>query len=611
MRLATIILGFASAVLVFSNTASRYTNPVDLRVSPDGSRLYIVCQGSDEVVVVDAASKVVVGRIPVGSVPRGIVLTKDGARGYITNSWGDTVTEIDTSAQRAIRTLPAGFEPSGAALDASGKALFVANRVGGDISVVDLESGKETRRLVAGRGASYMTTSPDGARIYATHIYPNLGKFRSEPESEITEIDAEHQMVASRARLHNVGGVFQVAMSRDGRLGIATQLRPKNLIPLAHVEHGWAFGDSLAIFGEDIGGRVVQLPLDELERYFSLPFGVAIAPDKSKIYLSASSSDEVAVLDVKHLLQAAHDPNAANFANDLSISARYLDAHIQVGRNPRGIALSPDGATLYVCNRLDDNVSVIDTAHRQVTGVIPLGGLETITPERRGERLFYSSRPSFQGQFGCANCHLDSTIDGLQWDLEPDGFGKDIVDNRSLEDIGETAPYKWNGANPDLQTECGPRTERFFFRSAGFVGNDLEDLVHYVKSIPLRPNRYRAANGELTAAQEHGKAIFERTRRADGSLIPEESRCSFCHSGKYYTNKQVFDVGSGKPTDREPLVDTPQLTNVALTAPYLHDGSARTLEEIWTVFNPKDTHGITNDLTKDELNDLIEYLKTL
>ena len=72
-----------------------------------------------------------------------------------------------------------------------------------------------------------------------------------------------------------------------------------------------------------------------------------------------------------------------------------------------------------------------------------------------------------------------------------------------------------------------------------------------------------------------------------------------------------MDVGTGKPTDRSPLFDTPQLTNIALTAPYLHDGSARTLEEIWTVFNPNDTHGVTNDLQKDELNDLIEYLKTL
>ena len=38
---------------------------------------------------------------------------------------------------------------------------------------------------------------------------------------------------------------------------------------------------------------------------------------------------------------------------------------------------------------------------------------------------------------------------------------------------------------------------------------------------------------------------------------------------------------------------------------------ANSLEEIWTVFNPHDTHGYTNDLTKDQLNDLIEYLKTL
>ncbi len=84
-----------------------------------------------------------------------------------------------------------------------------------------------------------------------------------------------------------------------------------------------------------------------------------------------------------------------------------------------------------------------------------------------------------------------------------------------------------------------------------------------------------------------------------------------CHSGRHYTNLKMFDVGSGKATDRSPLIDTPQLNNIALTAPYLHDGSARTLEEIWTVFNPNDTHGVTNDLQKDELNDLIEYLKTL
>ena len=76
------------------------------------------------------------------------------------------------------------------------------------------------------------------------------------------------------------------------------------------------------------------------------------------------------------------------------------------------------------------------------------------------------------------------------------------------------------------------------------------------------------------------------------------------------TDQRSFDVGTKRPTDDSGLFDIPQLVNIALTAPYLHDGSARTLEAIWTVYNPGDKHGRTNDLTKDELNDLIEYLRT-
>ena len=99
-----------------------------------------------------------------------------------------------------------------------------------------------------------------------------------------------------------------------------------------------------------------------------------------------------------------------------------------------------------------------------------LGGPATLTAERRGERLFYSARFAFQGHFGCANCHIEATFDGLNWDLEPDGFGKDIVDNRLLEDVADTAPFKWNGGNPNLETECGPRTEKFFYRSQSYNG---------------------------------------------------------------------------------------------------------------------------------------------
>ena len=610
MRFAALGLVLV-AFLLFGQSAGKpsgHPNPVDVALSPDEQRLYIVCEGTDELVVANTATQSIIARIAVGRMPRGIAMTSDGKRVYVTNAWADTASEIDTVALRATRTFVTGFEPSGITLDAAEHTLYVANRISNDISLIDVATGRERKRLPGGRGASFLAAG--NSRVYATHIYPNIGKYRTQPESEITEIDSKHQVVDARPRLHNVGGLFHVALSPDGRLGIAGALRPKNLIPLAHVEHGWAFGDTLVVFGEDAGG-VVQLPLDELERYFSRPIGVALAPDKSRAYVSASGSDEVAVLDVKHLLAAARGSDHDELVNDLSASARYVVAHIPVGRDPRGIAFAPGAGRLYVANRLDDTVSIIDTRTNTVIGAIGLGGPAIIDPRRRGERLFYSSKFAFQGQFGCANCHLDSTFDGLAWDLEPDGFGVDIVDNRAIEDVANTAPYKWNGGNPDLYTECGPRTERFFFRAQGFRDADLADLVTYIGSIPLRPNRYRLANGELSPAQERGKAIFERAKRKDGVAISESNRCSFCHSGKYYTNQQLADVGTGKPTDRSPLIDAPQLTNVVMTAPYLHDGSARTLEEIWTVFNPKDTHGVTNDLAKDELNDLIEFLKTL
>ena len=604
-------------ILLLSLTAAlcaapvRYPSPIELAVSPDGARLFVLCEGTDELVAADAHTGKIAGRVQVGRVPKGLSL--QGRYAFVANSWSDTVSVVDTWTLQVTRTLKAGFEPNAVVADRAGTTVYTANRIGNDISVIDLPSGVETQRLAAGRGAGYLTPSPDGRSIYCTHIYPNIGRRRTPPESEITVIDAEHQIVCERQPLHNVAGVFHVAFSADGRLGIACQLRPKNLIPLAHVEHGWVFGDSLTLFGPEVG-ESVQVLIDEMERYYTMPFGVAIAPDNSAAYISTSGANSVTVVDIARLLafvRAASPRERQALGNDLSASVHFVSARIPVGRNPKGVALSPDGARLYVANRLDDTVSVIDTAARKVVRTIELGGPAELTPQRRGEQLFFDARFAFHGGFSCSNCHLESTFDGLQWDLEPDGFGVDIVDNRLLEDVDGTEPFKWNGGNPDLETECGPRTEKYFYRSQSYSREELGDLVSYIKSMPLRPNRYRLPNGELTAAQERGKDIFERTRRKDGTPIPESNQCGFCHSGRHYTNQKQVDVGSGKWSDRSPIIDVPQLTNIALTAPYLHDGSARSLEEIWTVFNPKDTHGVTNDLVKDELNDLIEYLKTL
>jgi len=390
------------------------------------------------------------------------------------------------------------------------------------------------------------------------------------------------------------------------------EYHPKNLVPLAHLEHGGAFAYTLTLFGADVG-KPVEVPLDELERYASQPFGVAITPDKSRIYVTVGGSECVLAIDVARLLRFLHAhprPASGSFAQDLSAGANYIVARIPVGLNPRGLALSRDGRRLFVANRLDDTISVIDTRTDRVASTVALDAPKPVSAMRRGEQTFYTARYSFQGQIGCASCHIDSTFDGLTWDLEPDGFGRDIVDNRLIEDLKGTEPLKWNGGNPNIPTECGPRTEMYFWRSEQYSDLTLADLALYMRSLPSRPNRWRLPGYELTPGQERGKVLFERGVDRFGKPIAETNRCSYCHSGPKGTSQRSFDVGTKKPTDNAGLFDTPQLTNTALTAPYLHDGSARTLEEIWTVYNPEDKHGRTNDLTKDELNDLIEYLRT-
>ncbi|MFI5382517.1 MAG: YncE family protein, partial [Tepidisphaerales bacterium] len=166
---AGVALGLAS--IEAGAAAQRYPSPVEVAVSQNGKRLFIVCEGTDEVVVYDTSSHAVARRIAVGRAPKDLTLSPDGKRLYVANSWSDTVSEIDAQSLEVVRNLATGFEPNAAMVDRAQRYLYVANRISGDVSVVDLATGQETKRLVAGRGASYLALSSDGSKVYCTHIY--------------------------------------------------------------------------------------------------------------------------------------------------------------------------------------------------------------------------------------------------------------------------------------------------------------------------------------------------------------------------------------------------------------------------------------------------------
>jgi hypothetical protein len=204
--------------------------------------------------------------------------------------------------------------------------------------------------------------------------------------------------------------VFHVAFSRMG--GWAWwRVSPKNLVPLAHLEHGGAFEDTLTVFGADVG-KTVEVPLDELERYASQPFGVAIAPDKSRIYVTSGGSEMVTVIDVPRLLRFIHaHPAAGPFTQDLSASANYVvDAHCGGAESARADADA--GWAQAVCGQPAGRYDQRDRYAHQSCGNDQAGRAEEVSALRHGEQTFYTARYSFQGQIGCANCHIDSTFDG-------------------------------------------------------------------------------------------------------------------------------------------------------------------------------------------------------
>ncbi len=623
-RMALTLLA-AAATCVFSQARSTgkhlqsviYQSPTELALSPDGARLYVVCEGSDSLAVVDVQRRAVIGRVRVGRRPKGIALKPDGQTLYVTNQWSDTVSVINARELRVTKNFTTGFGPAGVTTDRTGTTLYVANSISNDISVIDARTGSEIKRLVAGRSPHYLSLSPNGETVSVANLLPNPGPFRTPPVSELTVIDTKTQRVIRREFLPGAATLRTVAYSPEGDFLLVALLRPKNLNPMVQVAQGWVITHGLGMVRLQAGATPAQVLLDEIDRYFANPYGVAFAPNGGYVYVSSSGDDVVTVVDTRALaalIAGASDADLKNYANLLSLSARFVRRRIPVGRDPRGLAASPDGRFVYVANRLSDSISIISVESAsggQSIGEIDLGGPKRLTALRRGEILFQNASASSQRQFSCSTCHPEDHLDGLAYDLEPDGLGRNIVENRTLRGIAETAPYKWRGTNPDLEIQCGPRVSKFLFRSEAYRPDQLRDLVSFLKAIPLPPNRYRRRDGSLTPAQQRGKIIFERVTKKDGSPLPKMSSCIACHTPPYYTSSIQADVGTNNPYDSPGFFEAPQLNNVYEAGPYLHDGSARTLEEIWTVFNPNDRHGFTSDLTKDQLNDLIEYLKTL
>ncbi|MFV1994331.1 MAG: c-type cytochrome, partial [Verrucomicrobiales bacterium] len=161
----------------------------------------------------------------------------------------------------------------------------------------------------------------------------------------------------------------------------------------------------------------------------------------------------------------------------------------------------------------------------------------------------------------------------------------------------ETPPMTWRGVRASMEASSRAGF-RFLMRQP--EPGEVEAIQTYLRSLTPLPGPLQTAEGGLTKAAARGKTLFES----------EETKCAHCHQAPLYTDLKTHDVGTRGPLDQAGGFDTPSLVEIYRTAPYLHDGSAPSLEDV-VGRNAEDEHGRSSHLTKGEKDDLVAYLLSL
>ena len=590
-----------------------YYSPFNLVVSNNGKWLYVVAQDSNQILVVDVEKNEMVNKINVGLHPHSIIINNKGNLAYVSNQWSDTITIIDLVSEKVVETIKTGSGPSGLALSKDENYIFTVNAFSSDLSVINLSTKQEHKRLITGNNPTGTALSPNGEKLYITSRRANASEYGKQLTSDLTLVNAINQKVIKYEPVKSAYLMENIAFTPSGDLAVTTLIRPKNNITSLQVEGGWMMTHGIGIVEQKENGKVVQLLLDEKNKYYPDPFDIVIAPNGKTAFVSSSGVNTISVISldsVRNILKNTSNKRLERYANNLGVSNKFVIKRISTGANPKGLAISPNGKKLYVAEMLEDKIGVIDIETLKMVNTISLGDSKKINFVRKGRKLFNNASHTFQNQYSCYTCHPDTHEDGLNYNFA--GVGNDIVNTISLREIEHTAPFKWNGKNQSIYKQDGIRFSRFLTRTEQFNYEDLDALVAYIKtSIKHPPNLLHNPNNNLTASQRKGKELFERTVDNFGNVIPEKDRCITCHPPPLFTNLKMADVDTKSTTDASGLFDTPQLINIYASEPYLHDGKAKTLEEIWTVYGEHDKHGIVNDMSKMELNNLIDYLKSL
>lgn len=640
-----------------------------LVLSADGATLAVVNPDSDTISIVDVGARALLRELPLGPRPqvtpdgryeplhgpRGVELHPSGKLAYVACQLSGQLLTVATDSGEIVDAVTLGAEPVAVLMHPSGRALYVSVYQSAEVVRLPVdeagrvEASAATRRRTTDRPWG-LALDGAGTTLYAT-------RFLTSPGLDVYDAETLTPRGASET------GAFADLPSRNNKLlahGIARGLYSAAVRPGSSNVNGNVNGDgevwvphillaadvaqpeldfestvfpAVALRGAGGEARAVlstdsrQPGIDgQFADIVSGPRAVAFTPDGSLALIVDMSSEDVLAIDADRRVQAG--------------LLRPLP-----GELPEGIVVSPDGKYAYVDERASGDIAVLAISGKDVPGPrlrldgspIPRRAAGDPMPAelREGQKLFYSANSAklpLTKNFwvACASCHLEGRSDAVTWLFTqgprdtPTNAGGMLGTGFLLRNAGRNAVHQYDETIRIEQGGDVDRTRPADRKMLDALTAYVNHAIPFARSPEVGPGAGLPA-GQRSAAAERGQAIFTRLT------------CPTCHSGPRYTDSGIGNpelvlsgpvmlhdvgtcVGAGAPHPDQPvtavdgsprpacLFDTPSLNGLFDSPPYLHDGSAATLEDV--VARKVKFLGVTPP-TAAELPDLISFLRSL
>ncbi|MDR1594462.1 MAG: beta-propeller fold lactonase family protein [Prevotellaceae bacterium] len=594
-------------LLAFSLTLApevKYLSPGAIAIDEKQSLIYTALTTAKSIAITDIATGQTTGQIKLKHNPNSILLSADASTLYA--STGDAagkVNIIGLPKGKVKATIATGHTPEGMALSADGQSLYVANRFSNTVSVIDLKKNKVKTVIPAVREPRSLCITPDGKTIAVANFLPAQASTATVVASQITLIDAESNTVRTNVILANgAQSLTGITSSPNGRYLYAVHLLSRFSVPITQLDRGWVNTNALSIVDLKNNSLYATVLLDDVDHGAANPYDICI-DDKGKLHIAVSGSHELMTVDLEGLhagltalfegkKKDAYVRDKEDLSSSLSFVSPYKKRIVLKGRSPRNLAYV--GGKIYVSSRFSTFLEAIP-AEGGNPEILTLGAEAESDGIRRGELAFFDASICYQQWQSCASCHPDGRADGLNWDQQNDGLGNP-KNTKSLLYSHVTPPCMITGIreSAELAVRNGI-LHTLQTRQPESLSVDIDD---YLKNLSPLESPYLKEYKKKDSKQL-GKKLFE------------QAGCAQCHNGNYFTDMTKYDVGSGDANDAGRPFDTPSLSEIWRTAPYLYDGRAATLQEMFTLYNSDDKHGFTKKLSKEELDALILYVNTL